>query len=185
MRFETFLRNREESEPTNALIGEWLGMGSGDEAPNKQRQKNTVDWAVHKIKRQFTILMEAEFSEIVEEAIQAGKWPMFYVSTNYNDAGFIAATLERRELDARPSSGPDIKARTHEGVRAVRHIEVYSWGAVIMLKYGENTATVIAEGRFNAISGEVLQQSGSWKSIMDVVPWYVKACRFIDKGTHV
>lgn len=182
MMFETFLRNREETEPTNALIGEWLG---GESKASRQKQKNTVDWAVHKIKRQFTILMEAEFSEIVEEAIQARKWPMFYVSTNFNDTGFIAATLERRELDARPTSGPDIKACFHEGVRAMRHIENYSWGAIIMLRYGENTATVIAEGRFNAISGEVLQASGSWKSIMDVVPWYVKACKFIDKAAHV
>lgn len=189
IRFETFLRNRDEPEATHALIGEWLGMGLGtieEGKPNsfdRQKQKNAVDWAVHKIKRHFTILMEDEFSDIVEEAIQAGKWPMFYVSTKPNDAAFIKGIIEQRDLDARPTSAPDIKARTDkDGVRAVRHIETYSWGSVIMLRFGANSATVVAEGRFNPISGEVLQTSGSWKSIVDVVPWYVKASRFIEKG---
>jgi len=188
IRFETFLRNRDEPEATHALIGEWLGMGVVEEgaklaSASRQKQKNAVDWAVHKIKRHFTILMEDEFSDIVEEAIQAGKWPMFYVSTKPNDTAFIQGIIEHRDLDARPTSAPDIKARTDkDGVRAIRHIETYSWGSVIMLRFGTNSATVVAEGRFNPISGEVLQPSGSWKSIVDVVPWYVKASRFIEKG---
>jgi len=186
--FETFLRNRDEPEATHALIGEWLGMGMDEDGEaklasgNRHTKKNAVDWAVHRIKQHFTVLMEAEFSDIVEEAIQAGKWPMFYVSTKQNDKSFIQGIIEKRSLDARPISSPEIKARTgKDGTRAVRHIETYSWGSVIMLSFGENAATVVAEGRFNAISGEVLQPSGSWKSILDVVPWYVKASHFINE----
>lgn len=202
MAFEAFLRNRHqgkgEPEVTHALIGEWLGMATG-EGSNQQKNKNAVDWAVHKIKGHFTRLMEAEFSDIVNEALQAGKWPMFYVSTVFNDAEFIRGVLERRRLDARPTGVPEVKTRIEaeaDGTRAIRHIETYPWGVVIMMRFQGKEATVVAEGRFNAISGELLQQAapgrgasgsvggvGSWKPIIDVVPWYLKASRFIVGNT--
>jgi hypothetical protein len=49
-----------------------------------------------------------------------------------------------------------------------------------MLRFGTETATVIAEGRFNVITGEVLCDTGFWKSIKDHLPWYPAAHRFLE-----
>jgi len=44
------------------------------------------------------------------------------------------------------------------------------------------TATVIAEGRFNAVSGEVLTATGLWKNIKSELPWYAAAQRVLSRS---
>jgi DNA-directed RNA polymerase specialized sigma24 family protein len=167
--FTSYLRNVGAMELTHVLVGEYLGI-----------DKNSVDWSVHQIKRHFTALVESEFSELVDAAIEAGKWPMFHVSAKPADADFIQRVVKERELDARPLGPPDVQVRTQGGVRCIRNVENYPWGSVIMLQYGERNATVVAEGRFNPVSGEVLiDGTGTWKSILDVVPWYLAAHKFL------
>lgn len=167
--FEVFLRNKQEPEATHELIAEYLGV-----------TKNTVDWSVHQIKRHFTALSESKFSDIIQEAIQEGKWPMFHVSERPNDIAFIQSIIKTRALDPRPTGAPDVKVRTLGSVRCVRSVEPYSWGSIIMLTFGERSATVVAEGKFNPISGEVRAETGFWKPISESLSWYSESNRFLN-----
>ncbi len=167
--FEMFLRNRAESDVTHELIAEFLDV-----------TKNSVDWSVHQIKRHFTALVEDKFSDIIQEAIQVHKWPMFHVSERANDVVFIQDIIKMRGLDARPLGAPDVTVRTDNGIRCARSVERYSWGAIILFTFGDRTATVVAEGRFNPISGEVLSETGFWKPIGESLSWYAEANRFLN-----
>ncbi len=168
--FLLYLRNIQCAEERNAQIADYLGTG-----------KNHVDWAVHQIKHHFTELAEKQFSEVVREAIQEGKWPMFHVSHRGNDVAFIRKVIADQGLDPRPSGAPEVKRNEVKGVLVLRSIETYAWGAVIHLRFGLKTATVVAEGRFNAISGEVLTSTGLWKNIKTELPWYAAAQRHLSK----
>lgn len=181
--FQIFLRNVGErsgdtqmADENHILIAEYL---SGEPGMPKMN-KNTIDWAVHVIKRHFTRIAETKFSGPIQEAIKEGKWPMFHVSLRGNDVSFIQDVLKRRHLDRRPLGAPDVARREKDGKLCVRSVERYKWGSVIMLRFGTETATVIAEGRFNVITGEVLCDTGFWKSIKDHLPWYPAAHRFLE-----
>jgi hypothetical protein len=176
--FTLYLRNIDlttdsahAAEEKNALIAAYLGTG-----------KNHVDWAVHQIKRHFTELAEKQFSDIVQNAVQEGKWPMFHVSHRGNDVSFIQKTLSEQGLDPRPLGAPEMKRCEADGVVCSRSIETYDWGAIIHLRFGTKTATVIAEGRFNAVSGEVLTGTGLWKNIKSELPWYAAAQRVLSRA---
>lgn len=166
--FLVYLRNIQCAEERNAQIADYLGTG-----------KNHVDWAVHQIKHHFTELAERQFSDVVKDAIQEGKWPMFHVSHRGNDVSFIQKVLSDQGLDPRPVGAPEVVRNEVKGVLVMRSIETYHWGAVIHLRFGLKTATVIAEGRFNAISGEVLTSTGLWKNIKTELPWYAAAQRHL------
>lgn len=168
--FLVYLRNIQCAEERNAQIADYLGTG-----------KNHVDWAVHQIKHHFTELAEKQFSDLVKDAIQEGKWPMFHVSHRGNDVAFIQKVLAEQSLDPRPTGAPEVKRNEVDGVICMRSIETYHWGSVIHLRHGDVAATVIAEGRFNAISGEVLTSTGLWKNIKSVLPWYAAAQRCLSK----
>lgn len=145
------------TEITNQLIGEYLGLS-----------KNSVDWALHVTKRHFTILAEKHFSDLVKSAIEERNWPLLYSSARENDLELIRGVISDRGLDPRPVAPME----TVRSVAAARRIETYDWGSVILLRFGDQAATVVVEGRFNAITGEVITESGYWKSILDVVPYY-------------
>jgi hypothetical protein len=173
--FALFLRNIQKDEEKaieekHTLIAKFFG-----------ETKNVVDWAVHHIKKNFTELAEEQFSDIVLDALDKGAWPMFHVSNDGNDTEFINITIEENDLDPRPSGPPEVKRVEIKGVVTARSIENYSWGSIIHLRHGDQVATVIAEGRFNAISGEVLTDTGLWKSIKDRVPWYPTVQRILSK----
>lgn len=155
--FSTFLRNVGAEEITNVEIAKFLGMS-----------KNSVDWSIHKIKHAFTKLAEAEFSDVIEVAVQEGKWPMLHVSHTDNDHEFVRAVIERRKLDPRPSDQREILINGD----ACRIIERYDWGAVIFLRLEEDVATVVCEGRFNATTAECMGDGGYWKSLSDELWWY-------------
>lgn len=158
--FGTFLRNigvPASEDPTNVHIARFLGV-----------TKNAVDWSIHKIKRQFTRLAEAEFSDVIQSALEEGRWPMLYISHNENDTDFIRRIIEERGLDPRPISQRDVASHG----QATRVFEPYAWGSVIFLRLGSNVATVVVQGRFNAITGEVIGDGGYWKSLVEELDWY-------------
>lgn len=155
--FSTFLRNVGAEEPTNELMGRFLGLS-----------KNSVDWSIHKTKRKMVEIMEEEFSDVVAMAVKEGRWPMIHASLSEQDVCFLSSTLEERELDPRPSSPRSIQACGD----ARREVEEYHWGSVLFLKLGDSRATVVCEGRVNLNSGEVHGESGFWKRLQDHVPWY-------------
>lgn len=169
--FILYLRNIQVADEKNAQIAAYLGTG-----------KNHVDWAVHQIKHHFTELAERQFSDIVNKAVKEGKWPMFHVSLRGNDVAFIQKVIAEQGLDPRPTGAPEVKRADVKGVLCLRSVETYSWGSVIHLRFGVKTATVIAEGRFNAISGEVLTSTGLWKNIKTELPWYAAAQRVLSRA---
>ena len=155
-------RNK-NSEVTNQLIAQYLEMS-----------KNSVDWSLHIIKRHFTSLAETEFSALVEKALESRDWPMLYSSAQENDLDLIRKVIADRNLDPRPIEHMHTMRR---GIHLARRIENYAWGSVVMLRYFDQVATVVIEGRFNEATGEVLADSGYWKPITDVFPDYKKLVR--------
>jgi RNA polymerase sigma factor (sigma-70 family) len=169
--FATMMRNMGVAEADEALIAAHMNVS-----------KNVIDWSVHRIKQHFTTLVEEEFSEFIQKAIQEGKWPMFHVSPRDSDADFIRGIIRSKSLDPRPVQPPSIQTTRRGGVRFTRTVEKYAWGSVIFARMGEEAVTVLAEGRFNAISGEVLSPTGCWKTITEHVPWYPKLARALQNS---
>lgn len=154
-------RNK-DMDITNPLIAEFLGVS-----------KNSVDWSLHIIKKHFTILAEAEFSELVEKAVEERHWPLLYSSERENDLELIRSVIARRRLDPKPIEMMSTKRRG----TSMRRIETYAWGSVILLRFQDKTATLVVEGRFNEITGEVLSDLGWWKTITKIVPYYKQLVR--------
>lgn len=154
--FQAYLRNKGVVEPSNVHVSEYLGLS-----------KNVIDWSIHKIKRDFTRLAELDLPDFVKLAASERRWPMIYQSDRAEDAELVSSTILNRDLDARPTARVETE---NEGARRV--VETYPWGAVIFLSLGEQQATLLVEGRFNARSGEVIADGGHWKSVADYVNWY-------------
>lgn len=157
--FLLFLRNTGADEPTNAAIGRYLGLS-----------KNSVDWSIHVIRGEFVKVLESgEFSELLAPVVSEGGWPMLHSSLKAEDVEFVRGILDERGLDPRPVAGARDIALSRNGARV---IERYHWGVVVHLKWKGEERTIVAEGRFNPLSGEVIGEHGAWKSIRDVAPWY-------------
>ena len=169
--FAIFLRNIgvDANEVTNIHIGRFLGLS-----------KNSVDWSLHKIRGQFVKMSEEspEFSGLIKELVREGRWPMVYTSEQRNDTEFVRRIIQERSLDPRPLPERRDIVINH---RAGRIIEKYHWGSVLHLRLGSKSATVVVEGRFNALTGEVIGEFGNWKSIGDSVPWYKQLVRKVEK----
>lgn len=157
--FLIYLENEGAIEPSNELIAKFLG-----------RSKNSVDWAIHTIKKKFTKILEQDFSDVIEIPVREGKWPLLFVSKKYSDREFVRDVMQERRLDTRPLRPREILANHRKG--AYRSVERYSWGSVIEVSFGEEHATVLAVGRFNPLSGEVIGEGGYWKRLQDCIPWY-------------
>lgn len=159
--FQLYLRNIgvEPSEATNIHIASYLGVG-----------KNTVDYAIHKIKGHFADLAEGpEFSDIIRELVEEGKWPMIYTSDKADDVEFVKRILKEKNLEPIPAEkSRDIQVSGTSG----RIVERYHWGVIVHLKYRSREATLVIEGRFNKLSGDVFGESGYWKTVADTIPWY-------------
>jgi RNA polymerase sigma factor (sigma-70 family) len=159
--FTTYMRNIAADEATVKVIAGYLGLS-----------KNVVDWSIRQIKSHFTDLLESDFHEVVELAVKSGRWPMFHISRKFEDMKYVRQILTTRKFDPRPLVASEVIDRLIGGVRIQRSIESYSWGAVVMLRFGDHAATVIAEGSFNATTGRVLSSDGFCKQLDDVLDWY-------------
>jgi RNA polymerase sigma factor (sigma-70 family) len=157
------------AEPTNPQIAKFLGI-----------TKNAVDWSLHRIRRRFVELAELpEFSGLVEEIVEEGSWPMIHISEKPDDVEFVLETIAARGLDPRPIPGRrDIQVAEGCG----RIVETYHWGAVIHLQYGDERRTIVVEGRFNKLTGEVHAEFGNWKSLAEDVPWYRRLNRELSRS---
>lgn len=157
--FMVYLRNIGLDEPTHTAIAKYIGVS-----------KNSVDYSAHIIRDTFTKLAEKEFTELIQDHIDNGSWPMIHVSREPGpDHDFIRQIIAERNLDPRPTGSRDIEKKGDIG----REITPYPWGVVIVLRRGEQFRTLVVEGRFNKITGSVFGSvEGTHKRIPDVVPWY-------------
>jgi len=163
--FLLYLRNVAEDgddEPTNVRVAEFLGI-----------TKNAIDWSLHKIRRRFVELAEEpEFSALIADIVKDGEWPMIYVSEKADDHEFVRRVMARRKLDPRPSPNVPRDVQYRGEGQAGRIVEAYHWGSVIHLRFNGEARTVVVEGRFNKLTGEIHGEFSNWKSLAEVVPWY-------------
>lgn len=157
--FLIFLENKGESDTTNGLIAEFIGVS-----------KNAVDYSTLRIRRAFTQLAESEFPEISQIYIDKGTWPMIHMSKrNVFDYDFVRRIIKKRKLDPRPTNpARDIQS---SGEWA-REVHFYHWGVVLFLKKGKIHKTLVLEGNFNLITGGVSGAEFTWKYVSDYVTWY-------------
>lgn len=166
--FLTYLRNVGADEPTIHHIGVFLGC-----------TKNEVDWALHSMKRQLTVILESPaYADLIRAAVDAGKWPVFHVSRTAFDLEYVCQVIRDRSLD--PRLADDRETLRQVSGRRFRVVEYYPWGAIAYLFLDEDKqATVLMEGAptpqrpaFNWRTGELLGINGYWKQISDVLDWY-------------
>lgn len=167
--FQAYLRNLAVVEPSNQHISDYLGLS-----------KNVIDWAIHRIKGEFTRLAELDLPTFTQLALAEGRWPMIYNSDRAEDAELIADIIGRRALDARPLGRIEAE---NDGARRV--IESYPWGSIVFLSLEGKHATLVIEGRFNPRSGEVIADGGHWKSVAELVSWYPDCERRLRKVAQV
>jgi len=154
------------ANPTNLHIAEYLGV-----------DKNAVDWSLYKIKGLFTTMArKKEFSDLFGDVIVKKGWPMIHTSKKpCHDTDFVGAIIKERKLDPKPAKGyhsePDFHQQAAQGKYA-RMIERYSWGCVLVLKWGKQWRTFVIEGRFNPLTGDVFGDGGAHETVP--VKWYRK-----------
>lgn len=166
--FLMFLRNVGLEEPTHSAVARFLGLG-----------KNAVDYSAYSIRCKFTKLAEAEFPDLIEGHLDRGIWPMIHTSREpHPDHEFAAMIIRKRGLDPRPTDpARDIEVVGDFG----REIHNYPWGVVLILRHKQKFRTLVIEGRFNKLSGGVSGADGTWKNVIDEVPWYSKLVRELRK----
>lgn len=137
-----------EDNVDNVAIAEHLGMN-----------KAQIDWALYKIRNVFTELAGQErFQELWGGQTRRKGWPRIHASKGtHRHNKFIARTLARRKLDDQ-QTGPATDEECAEGRRLV---EVYSWGAIVIVEREGETWTLVCEGTFNPRAGEVTGASGA------------------------
>ena len=157
--FLIFMDNKGESEMTNQLIADFIGVS-----------KNAVDYSSLRIRRAFTYLAESEFPEISQIYISKGTWPMIHVSdSNRFDYDFVRKVIKERNLDPRPNDRARDAQSSGEWAREVHY---YPWGAVLFLRKGNIHKTLVLEGKYNLITGGVSGAEYTWKYVSDYVTWY-------------
>lgn len=153
---------REPGAPDSSDIARYLGCS-----------KNVVDWSLFKIRQEFTYLSRGKFSELFEGYIEAEERPVIHLSsaTEREDEDFVRETIAQRGLDTRPdarASRRDDYLEQRGGF--TRKLERYPWGAVLIVSNGEECRTMVIEGKFNVLSGEVFGSTGLHEPVP--VPWY-------------
>lgn len=166
--FLIFMRNIGAQEPTHTVIARFLGIS-----------KNGVDYGAYNIRSKFTRLAEIEFPDLIEGHLERGTWPMIHISrTGKPDHEFAASVIAARGLDPRPND----PARDIDVAGGwAREVQNYPWGVVLILRKKDAYRTLVIEGRFNRLSGGVAGTDGTWKNVSDVVPWYPKLVRELNK----
>lgn len=150
-------------DPTNLHIAQYLSIS-----------KNEVDGCLYRIKTIFTkMCRDSDFIDLFGDTINGrGNWPMIHVSTkDIHDVEFVKEIIAARSLDPRPVEGYH-KYKDHCQIApgCARMIERYSWGIVLVLRFEGECRTMVIEGKFNPVSGDVFGKSGAREKIR--VPWY-------------
>ena len=166
---------------TSDMIGKFLG-----------KNKNAVDWAMHKIKKMFTEMakFDDDFSDLFEDAIGNRGWPMVHMRKgDCEDKNFKVRTLKKRRLDPRPNAKFYQDGDSEQGAGEVgadgmpywwRKIERYAWGSYVLLKKGDEWITLVIEGRFNPLTGEVFGDNGMREDLP--VGWYKTLAKELNNG---
>lgn len=159
----------DEERPTSRHIGDYLG-----------HSKNAVDWSIHKIKLMFTKLSRShEFDDLFVQTQMMKGQPMITMSTApTHDADFVRNVIRDRKLDTQPLSDyaqrPDFAQKADKG-RWSRMIIRYPWGVELVIKKGDTWRTMVIEGRFNPLTGEVFGDNGMRERIP--ASWYPELVR--------
>lgn len=124
--------------------------------------KNTVGWSLYKIRELFMEMArnDDDFSEIFENLVIDKRWPMVHTSVGKKEAlDFKRRVFRKRQLDTRQTQQIRYLKSDREDSCGKPYysmtIKAYAWGSVIVIKKGKLYYTMVIEGRFNEITGDV------------------------------
>lgn len=154
---------RDPANPDASDIAKFLGY-----------TKNSIDWSLYKIRQEFTYLSRTQFSDLYGELIGPAMRPRIHMSeeTEAADDDFVAEVIAQRGLDSRPNLD-STEQIDHAQVCGVytRIIDRYPWGCVLTISNNEEVRTIVLEGKFNVLLGEVFSATGGLHEPIPV-PWY-------------
>lgn len=152
-------------EVPNVVVAEYLKI-----------TKNQVDHRMYKIRKAFTKLVrDVDFSDLFGEIVGTKGWPMIHINdAECHNRDFVRRIMAERSLEAQPCPGWDATPEHYQKAGTyARWVERYPWGAVIVLKNGDQWRTIVAEGeRININNGFVFGTNGVTEELGDYVPWY-------------
>jgi ribosomal protein L21E len=142
--------------------------------------KNAVGWSLYKIRELFLEMAkyDDDFNELFDDLVIDKRWPSVWMVTGkVEDLEFEQKTFRKRHLDPERTSSDEYAASsTVKDANGLpfysRLIKWYKWGSVIVIKRGDVYYTIIAEGRFNPLTGAVfgLKITGAHECIP--LSWY-------------
>lgn len=164
----------ENFEITPDQISKYLGI-----------TKNSVGWSLYKIRKLFVDLSRNDktFNETINSLVIDKRWPHLHVSekSENEDLEFKRNIFKRRCLCTKQRKEPDYSESKRLDADGkpfyYRMIKWYDWGAVINIKYEKDYYTVIAEGRFNPLTGAVFGSVYKDAQVHIPLKWYRKMAK--------
>jgi len=175
-----------------------LALEPGFQVTNRQIakyikiDKNAVDWAMHKVKKLFTEIAkyDDDFSDLFGDVVIGRGWPMIHMTRGeHHDIEWAKRIIKKRCLDSVPLAGY-MQEQDHFQTAGevgqdgkpkwVRMIKRYAWGSEVTLKRGKEYVTMVIEGRFNPLTGEVFGEDGMREDVP--VSWYKTLVKELKHG---
>lgn len=135
--------------------------------------KNMLDWSLHRVRQALLEVMRLpEFADHIGSLVSRDGWPHIECTEYWHDTDMVEWTIAERGLDGTVRD----EKRQQVGDAECWSV-VYSWGEAMFLRFGELTATLVLEGRFNHNSGTLF---GAQYGSQDIpIPWYQRCMRMI------
>lgn len=149
-------------------IGKYLGMN-----------KNAVGWSLYKIRKLFLEMAryDKNFIGLFNDMVIDRRWPMVHmVKGTAENLDFEREVFQKRCLNPKQTKPSEYAVGEKIGKNGIpyysRLIKWYEWGAVVTVKRGKDYYTIIAEGRFNPLTGAVF--GAGIKEAQEHIPlnWY-------------
>lgn len=149
-------------------IGRYLGIN-----------KNAVGWSLYKIRRLFLEMAryDKNFIGLFDDMVIDRRWPMVHMMKGAaEDLEFEREVFRKRCLGTKQTESSEYAVGAKKGKDGMpyysRLIKWYEWGAVVTVKRGKDYYTIIAEGRFNPLTGAVF--GAGLKDAQEHIPlkWY-------------
>jgi len=140
--------------------------------------KNAVGWSLYKIRKLFLEMAryDKDFIGLFNDMVIDRRWPMVHTAKGTSeDLEFKRRIFQKRCLSPKQSQPSEyaVGAKKEGGLPYYsRLIKWYEWGAAITVKRGKDYYTIIAEGRFNPLTGAVF--GAGMKDAQEHIPlkWY-------------
>lgn len=134
--------------------------------------KNKLDWSIARIRDLFFAILREH--PHLDGRLSGPDWPYLVWTQRWDDRAFVERSIIRRQLNS------EVRCREVRATSAARMFrQAYSWGEVLSLRLGSETATLFLQGHFNPLSGILKGRKYGRRPLP--IAWYARCMKTLDE----